>query len=129
MKKRETKDGKTEQQAPPAPPPRRERRKKPPRRKFKETFVGFLLQHETPMEYELITDVTAMMRKAAPPVELIEAICYISGHPLFRTIKFWRALTAYRKYGLYHQKIKRTDVRKEIYYARLKKNRCLEMIF
>jgi hypothetical protein len=89
-------------------------------KKFEETRIGFFLQHEAPIEYQLLKEVTEQMKFRFPPADLIEAICYSSDDPFFRKTKFWRSLIAYRKYGCRPSRAIKTDARKELYYIRRK---------
>lgn len=89
-------------------------------KKFEQTRIGFLLQHEVPVEYKLLMEVTELLRLRAPSPELIEAIGYASNDSFFRKTKFWRCLMDYKKYGLRPPVPVKTNVRKELYYARIK---------
>ena len=92
-------------------------------KKFDETRIGFLLKHETPIEYQLLMDVTEAMKLRAPSADFIESIAYTSSDSLFRKQKFWRAMMEYRKYGCRPKLALKTDVAKELYYIRLRLNK------
>lgn len=104
--------------------PRKHRVKKKPgvkrvRHKFEETPIGFLLQHEAPLEYALIL---GAVEGQAPTADFIETIGYSSLNPLFKKPKFRRALKAYREHGLYSGRPKKTTPAIELYYIRIRKN-------
>lgn len=114
------------------PKPKKKRRKKLGRprgyslKRFEETRIGFFLQHEAPVEYQLLKEVMAIMRIKTPPSELIESICYVSDEPLFRKAKFWRSLINYKKYKCRPRFAIETNAEKELYYIRLKLKKYLE---
>lgn len=93
MRKKQSSKGKD------MPKGNKKRGRKRKKRAFEETRVGFLLQHEAPLEYELIINVSGTI--CAPSADLIESIGYASINPLFKKPKFRRALIEYRKHGLY----------------------------
>ena len=90
------------------------------RRPFNQTNLGFMIQHEAPVEYQLIMEAVSTLKLRTPPAELIEAIGYASDSPLFTKAKYWRDLIEYRKTGLYPKKPKFTDAKKELYYIHLR---------
>jgi hypothetical protein len=94
-------------------------------KKFDETRIGFLLKHETPIEYRMLMDVAEFMKLRAPSANLIEAFAYSSSDPLFRKEKFWRALIEYRKCGCRPKMALKTSVSKELYYIHLRLNKYL----
>lgn len=66
---------------------------------FKETRLGWLLMHETPIEYSLIMAVAEETKKD-PSVYMIENLAYRSDEAFFHTQQFWLALRKYRLEGL-----------------------------
>ena len=94
-------------------------------KRFEETRIGFFLQHEVPVEYKLLKDVTEQMKLRCPPAELIEAISYSSDDPFFRKTKFWRSLIEYKQYGCCPRFAVKTNVQKELYYIRRKLKKCV----
>ncbi len=101
---------KVREELPPKPKGKPGRPRKPKKRKkarrssaikhaFEEIPIGFYLVHEAPLEYDLI--VNRVCGGSAPPADLIEQIGYSSINPLFRSVKFRRALINYRRDGLY----------------------------
>jgi len=66
---------------------------------FKETRLGWLLMHETPIEYSLIMAVAEETKKD-PSVYMIENLAYRSDEAFFHTRQFWLALRKYRLEGL-----------------------------
>lgn len=99
---------------------RRRRKRKRVLRTFDETRIGFLLKHETPIEYRLLMDITQWMNRQNPPADLIEAIGYSSSDEVFHKAKYWRALQDYRKNGLRPKIYRKPDVRVELYYVHIK---------
>lgn len=89
------------------------------KRKFEETPVGFLISREAPLEYGLIRETHL---NAAPEPDFIEAIGYSSLNPLFRKLKFRKALKHYRENGLYCGDPKRPNPTTELYYMRIRRN-------
>lgn len=89
-------------------------------KKFEQTRIGFFLQHEVPIEYQLLKEVTEMMKLRYPPAELIESLCYSSDDPFFRKAKFWRCLIEYKKFGCRPRFVIGTNAQKELYYIRKK---------
>lgn len=104
----------------------RKRTKKRKKRsvKFSETRLGFMLQHEVPVEYSLIKHIMDQCNIHEPSADFIEAIGYSSDDPFFKKSKYWRCLIAYRKYGLKQKMPVLTNMHKELYYIgiRLKKH-------
>ena len=93
-------------------------------KKFEQTRIGFFLQHEVPIEYQLLKEVTEQMRLRYPPAELIEALCYSSDDMFFHKAKFWRCLIEYKRFGCRPRFAISTNARKELYYIRKRlKNR------
>lgn len=80
-----------------------------------------MLQHEAPLEYKLVTESIS----GNPTPEFIEGIAYASGVDLFHKQKFWVALKNYRKYGLYPLKPMRTNVKRELFYIRYRRNNSI----
>ena len=97
--------------------------KKSKRREFYETRLGYFIQHEAPLEYSIIMDVSG---GCEPNVDMIEALGYASLNPLFRKSKFRRALIEYRKRGCHTHHPKQATVITEISY--IKKRRMLKNI-
>lgn len=89
------------------------------KRKFEETPIGFLLSHEAPLEYMLITEA---LGGSSPDADFIEEIGYASKNPFFKKPKFRKALKAYREHGLYCGVPKKPTPTKELYYLRLRNN-------
>ena len=91
--------------------PGRPRKRKKPKKTFKDrrkhkpfytTRVGYFLQSEAPLEYQLIVDASG---NQDPLPDLIEQIGYGSLNPLFKKPKFRRALIEYRKWGCYSYRV------------------------
>nr|DAL56927.1 MAG TPA_asm: hypothetical protein [Caudoviricetes sp.] len=101
----------------------RRKKKKSKRREFYETRLGYFIQHEAPLEYDIIMDVSG---GCEPNVDMIEALGYASLNPLFRKSKFRRALIEYRKRGCHTHHPKQATVITEISY--IKKRRMLKNI-
>lgn len=93
----------------------RRKKKKSKRREFYETRLGYFIQHEAPLEYEIIMEVSG---GCEPNVDMIEALGYASLNPLFRKAKFRRALIEYRKKGCHTHHPKQTDAITEFLYIR-----------
>ena len=89
-------------------------------KKFEQTRIGFFLQHEVPVEYQLLKEVMEAMKLRHPPAELIEAISYSSNDTFFRKTKFWRCLIEYKQYGCRPRFAVSTNAQKELYYIRKK---------
>ena len=94
------------------------RRRKLKRREFYETRLGHFIQHEAPLEYDLIMDVSGGRE---PNADLVESISYASLNPLFRKAKFRRALIEYRKFGCHTHHPKKTSIKTEIRYLKMRK--------
>lgn len=97
-------------------------------KQFEETRIGFFLQHEVPVEYKLLKEVTEQMKLRYPPAELIEAISYSSNDPFFRKQKFWRSLIEYKQYGCRPRFAIVTDAQKELYYIRRRLKKVCSLI-
>ena len=95
-------------------------------KKFEQTRIGFFLQHEAPVEYQLLKDVTKQIQLRNPPAELIEALCYSSDDPFFRKTKFWRCLIEYKKYGCKPRFAIETNAKKELFYIRRRLKDCVD---
>lgn len=87
--------------------------------------MGFFLQHEVPVEYNLLKEVTEQMRVRYPPAELVESIGYASNDPFFKKTKFWRSLIEYKKYGCRPRIATVTNARKELYYIKIRLKKCM----
>ena len=70
------------------------------------------------MEYDLIMDVSGGRE---PNADLVESISYASLNPLFRKAKFRRALIEYRKFGCHTHHPKKTSIKTEIRYLKMRK--------
>lgn len=81
--------------------------------------MGFLIQHEAPLEYSLII---RALSGQTPRADFLEQIGYSSPNPLFKKPKFRKALKHYRKYGLYSGEPKIQTPEVELYYIRIRKN-------
>lgn len=79
-----------------------------------------MLQHEVPVEYGLIKHIMDQCNIREPSADFIEAIGYSSDDPFFKKSKYWRCLIAYRKYGLKQKMPVLTNMRKELYYIRIR---------
>lgn len=111
--------------------PKKRRRRKRGRPKgrtikpFRETRLGYMMRHETPLEYRILMDVSRQMgRYRKPDPSFVEALAYCSAAPFFRKPKFWRAMTEYRKYGLRSPVRIVTNATRELYYI---KRRLIEI--
>lgn len=93
----------------------RRKKKKSKRREFYETRLGYFIQHEAPLEYDIIMEVSG---GCEPNVDMIEALGYASLNPLFRKAKFRRALIEYRKKGCHTHHPKQADALTEFLYIR-----------
>lgn len=102
---------------------RRRKKKKSKRREFYETRLGYFIQHEAPLEYGIIMDVSGGYE---PNVDMIEALGYASLNPLFRKAKFRRALIEYRKRGCHTHHPKQATAITEFSY--IQKRRKLKNI-
>jgi len=91
----------------------RRKKKKSKRREFYETRLGYFIQHEAPLEYDIIMEVSGGYE---PNVDMIEALGYASLNPLFRKSKFRRALIEYRKMGCHTHHPKQADAITEFTY-------------
>lgn len=76
------------------------------------------MQHETPVEYELLKEVVERSAMHRPPPELIEAVAYASEDDFFRKPKFRQCLIEYREYGCKPTRTVKTNARKELFYIR-----------
>jgi hypothetical protein len=107
-------------EARPAPKPERiQPKKSKKKRSFEQTRVGFYIQHEAPIEFDLIMRCTSP--NCAPNVYMIENIAYSSSMDLFKTERFWKALKEYRKTGLYPLKPMKSTPELEMYYINLRR--------
>lgn len=86
---------------------------KPAHRAFYEVRLGYFIQHEAPLEYNIIMEVSG---NSDPTPDLVEAIGYASLNPLFRKSKYRKALMEYREKGC-HGRPKRSSVEIELLYA------------
>lgn len=87
---------------------------KPAHRAFYEVRLGYFIQHEAPLEYNIIMEVCG---NSDPTPDLIEAVGYASLNPLFRKAKYRKALMEYREKGCYGR-IKQATVEIELLYAK-----------
>ena len=78
------------------------------------------MQHEVPVEYKLLMEVSDFLKIRAPSPELIEAIRYASNDTFFKKTKFWRCLIDYKRHGLRPPYNIQTDANKELYYIHLR---------
>lgn len=101
----------------------RRKKKKSKRREFYETRLGYFIQHEAPLEYDIIMEVSG---GCEPNVDMIEALGYASLNPLFRKAKFRRALIEYRKKGCHTHHPKQADAITEFLY--IQKRRKLKNV-
>ncbi len=101
----------------------RRKKKKSKRREFYETRLGYFIQHEAPLEYGIIMDVSGGYE---PNVDMIEALGYASLNPLFRKAKFRRALIEYRKKGCHTHHPKQATAITEFLY--IQKRRRLKSV-
>lgn len=78
-------------------------------KKFKseETKLGFMLNHETQLEYNLIMKFIPFSPFPKPPIKLIEIIAKVSKAPSFKKKKFFKYLEEYENYGLYCKQAKK----------------------
>lgn len=102
---------------------KKRKKKKSKRREFYETRLGYFIQHEAPLEYNIIMDVSG---GCEPNVDMIEALGYASLNPLFRKAKFRRALIEYRKRGCHTHHPKQAAAITEFLY--IKKRRLLNSV-
>lgn len=101
----------------------RRKKKKSKRREFYETRLGYFIQHEAPLEYDIIMKVSG---GCEPNVDMIEALGYASLNPLFRKAKFRRALIEYRKRGCHTHHPKQATAITEFLY--IQKHRMLKNV-
>lgn len=103
-------------------PKKRQKKRGPKKRKspFEETLVGFYLQMEAPLEYRILID--AMGAGKPPTADMIEMVGYASSNPLFKKVKFRKALIEYRKSGLFcrYRKRRKSTPEKELYYMKFR---------
>ena len=88
--------------------------------KFEETKLGFMLKHETPVVYGILTNTLIWTSCSEPSVELIEVICRASQDTSFKKPKFRRYLKEYAQCGLYCHRPKRMTPEREAYYKRIR---------
>lgn len=113
--------------------PKEERRKRKKRRRtgpkkkklreFHETRLGYFIQHEAPLEYNIIMEVSGGRE---PNPDMIEGISYASLNPFFKKPKFRRALIEYRKNGCHTNFPKKADAKIEMLY--IQKRRKLNSV-
>ncbi|MDD6104120.1 MAG: hypothetical protein PUB73_05890 [Bacteroidales bacterium] len=107
------------------PRPRKKRKgKKRTKRNFNETRIGFLLEHQTPLEYRILLEASGVL---APTADLIETISYASLDPFFRTDEFRQALMEYRQVGLYPKYRTKTNINKELDYIKYRRRKAASL--
>lgn len=107
------------------PRPRKKRKgKKRTKRNFNETRIGFLLEHQTPLEYRILLEASGVL---APTADLIETISYASLDPFFRTDEFRQALMEYRQVGLYPKYRTKTNINKELDYIKYRRRKATSL--
>lgn len=65
---------------------------------FEQTPIGYLIQHECPIEWAIICDIK-QIRGVSINADFLEHFAYSSENPVFKTEKFRRALIDFREYG------------------------------
>lgn len=94
------------------------RRKGHRRKRFEQTFIGYFLQHEAPVEYRLLMEVVEALKLRVPSADLIEALGYASDDEAFHKARFWRCLQNYKRWGVHPPKTAPTSVKRELFYVR-----------
>lgn len=82
-----------------------------------------MMQHETPLEYQLLLKATKKIKKRYPTPELIEIIAKASDDPLFTKSAFKKVLNNYKKTGLFPANKPYPSVDKELYYIEVRKKK------
>lgn len=98
------------------------------KRKFEETKLGFMLKHETPLEYDLIIQSTKKTSFTKPDILIIEAICEASDDKSFQKPKFKRYLEEYREHGIHCDRPKKLTPEREMYYKKLRASKIREYL-
>ena len=95
---------------------------------FEQTRLGFMLKHECPAIYEVITRMITYYNFVNPTVEFIEIICRNSNDCSLKKAKFKRYLQEYKENGIYCHRAKKMTPKREIYYEKIRKNKIQKYI-
>lgn len=95
---------------------------------FEQTPIGYIIQHECPIEWQFIMDVR-QTRGMSVNADFLENFAYTSDNPVFRTERFRRALMDFREYGYSTPNKMEFDIDRELRYIKNHLNRISGLEF